>query len=482
MVIKDSFTNKNFSQISTEKTKSNNSTSFFVRNKNVILWSIFILYGLINIVLVFFHEPWRDELHAWIMAKKLSIPQLLSESRFDGHPILWHLILMPFAKLNFPIFTLNIVSYVFLLATVWLFLFKTNTPFVLKVFATFLIPFTYIYSVISRNYCLVLFFLVIIAILYPRRFKTPILYSIPICFLIHTHSLAWGIVAGLTITFYFHEIYLWLRFKKNTADIKHVFTGLVLIIFNSILVVLELFGSDNILYITNLHNPEIWNYVFLSFAFLLAFFVFTFLFFKKNYKEFWIMFFSFVFQFVIILCYYSSIIFQRQMLIYVIVLFYIMLISSDKENLISFKPFALSLFFILVTFFSGSSLFFGYVYSDITSPFSGAIEMSNFIKENVPKNSTIYVVNSVIGQSLIPYLCDDYVLYDIEHNMPIETANVSHDSRVLNNILKNVNSYAGNYILICNDAFNLSNSCDLVFSAKSSGLEDFTLYYVPTDN
>ena len=479
MVIKDFFANENFSQISKEKTNSNNS--FFVRNKTIIFWIVFILYGIINIVLVFFHEPWRDEIHAWIMAKKLSIPQLFSESRFDGHPILWHLILIPFAKLNFPVFTLNIVSYVILLATVWLFLFKTNTPFVLKIFATFLIPFTYIYSVISRNYCLLLFFLVIIAILYPKRFKSPILYSIPICFLIYTHSFAWGIVAGLTITFYFHEIYLWLRFKKSNANIKHIFIGLVLIVFNSILVVLELFGSNNIVYTVNLHNHEIWNYVFLSFAFLLTFFIFTFFIFKKNYKEFWILFFSFVFQFVVILCFYSSIIFQRQMLIYVIVLFYIMLIFSDKENLIPFKVFTLTFFFIFVTFFSGFSLFFGYVYSDIEYNFSGAIEMSNFIKENIPKKSTIYVANSVIGQSLIPYLYDDYVLYDIENNIPIETANVSHNFESLGNILKNVNSYAGNYILICNDAFDLSNSCDLVFSAKSSGLEDFTLYYVPID-
>ena len=479
-MIRDCFVNRSFFKMNNnEESKSNNS--FFARNKNVILWTIFILYGLINLVLLFLHEPWRDELHAWIMAKKLSIPQLFSESRFDGHPILWHLILMPFAKLNFPVFTLNIISYVILLATVWLFLFKTKTPFILKAFATFFIPFTYIYSVISRNYCLILFFLVIIAVLYPKRFKSPILYSIPICFLVHTHSLAWGIVAGLTITFYFYEIYLWLRFKKNNANIKHVFIGLALIAFNSILVVLELFGSDNGLYGVNLNNSAVWNYVYLCSAILLVCFIFTFFVFKKNYKEFWILFFSFVFQFVVYLCFYSSILFQRQMLVYVILLFYIMLIFSDKENLISFKTFALSFLFVLVTVVSGFSVFFGYVRSDISSPFSGAIEMSNFINENVPKNSTIYVVDSVIGQSLIPYVGNDYVLYDIEHDMPIETANVYHDFRVLNSILKNVDSYAGNYILICNDAFDLTGSCDLIFSAKSSGLEDFDLYYVPTD-
>ncbi len=452
----------------------------FFKNKKVIYWSIFFLYGIINLIFVLLHEPWRDELHAWIMAKNLSIPELISESRFDGHPVLWHLILMPFAKLDFPIITLNLISYIIILISVWLFLFKTKSPIIVKIFATFLIPFTYTYNAISRNYCLILFFLVIIAIMYPKRFKTPILYSIPICFLIHTHSLAWGLVAGLTITFHFSEIYLWFKNKSNNSNIKHVIIGLILIALNTIFVVLELFGSGNPLYSTGFSNV-ILNFILIVSGILAIISIFTFFVFKSNYKELAILFFGFAFQICVYLLFYSSILFQRQMLIYVLLLFYIMLIFSDEKNLIKSKKFAFSYLFIIACIIFGLNSFLDYAVSDITKPFSTAIEMSNYIKENVPKNSTILVIDSVIGQSLIPYLGDDYILYDIEHNIPIDCANVYHDFEVLANIVDNINDYSGNYILTCNNSFDLSDSCTLLYNTFKTAIihEDYTLYYIP---
>ena len=49
---------------------------------------IFILYAIFNFILLLKHEPWRDEIHAWLMSKELSFSELVVASRFDGHPIL----------------------------------------------------------------------------------------------------------------------------------------------------------------------------------------------------------------------------------------------------------------------------------------------------------------------------------------------------------------------------------------------------------
>src|SRR5262249_51790725 len=44
------------------------------------------------------HEMWRDELQAWLIAKASSAPSdLLHNTRFEGHPILWYALLWPFA-------------------------------------------------------------------------------------------------------------------------------------------------------------------------------------------------------------------------------------------------------------------------------------------------------------------------------------------------------------------------------------------------
>ena len=169
------------------------------------------------------------------------------------------------------------------------------------------------------------------------------------------------------------------------------------------------------------------------------------------------------------------------MLIYVLLLFYIMLIFSEEKNLIKSKNFAFSYLFIIATILFGLNTFWDYASADIYRPFSTAIEMSNYIKENVPKNSTILVVDSVIGQSLIPYLGNNYTLYDIEHNIPIDCANVYHDFNVLEQIINNLDVYSGNYILICNNSFNLEDSCELLYNTYKTAIihEDNTLYYIP---
>ena len=99
---------------------------FYNKHEKEFLYFFFIVYAIINFLLMVIHEPWRDEIRAWIMAKYLNVFDLFVVSRFEGHPVLWHLLLMPFAKLNCPIITLNIISYVIVLISAWLFLFKTK--------------------------------------------------------------------------------------------------------------------------------------------------------------------------------------------------------------------------------------------------------------------------------------------------------------------------------------------------------------------
>ncbi len=256
---------------------------FYNKHRKVIYWLIFIIYGLINLVLTLLHEPWRDEIHTWLLSKELTIPEIFVESRFDGHPILWHLLLMPFAKNGFPILTLNIVSYVIMLVATWIFLFKSKIPDVIKIFSVFTIPFTYVFSAISRNYSLFILFLVIIGVLYKDRYKYPLIYSVLICFLIHTHALAWGIVAGLTITFHIYEILLSLR-KKNNLELKKAIIGLVLIAVNTIIVVLQLYGTSNMNYSTEMLKKVIKPSI-TAMIFLFLFIAYTVFVLKKNYKE-----------------------------------------------------------------------------------------------------------------------------------------------------------------------------------------------------
>lgn len=444
-------------------------------NKKVLSWFIFILYSILNLFLMLKHEPWRDEIHAWLMAKELSFSELVVASRFDGHPILWHLILMPFAKNGFPIITLNIISYVIILISAYLLLFKTNLSLFFKAIVLFTIPFTYIYSAISRNYCLIVLLLVLIALLYDKRYEKPILYSILIALLVHTHSLAWGIVAGLTITFHFYEILLFFKHKSN-VNIKKVLIGLILIVVSTILVVLELYGTTNTDYGVYI-SSYILRFVGMLIIILFSFLIFTI--YNESYiKEYLILFFGLFFQIIIYTCVYSSVLFQRFMLIFVLILFYLLLLS--KADFEKRKLNILCIIYLLFMCIFASKSFVDTITNDVKYHYSSAQEMANYINENLPENTTILIDASIIGQSIIPYL-DTANFYDIAYDSYVTCANVSHDREKILNALKNLGSSAsGKYIIICNHFVSFdSNYAELVFETKTSIVNEiFSLYYI----
>lgn len=72
---------------------------------------VFTIYACITFSLLFFHESWRDEAQAWLLARDCSIPELVAAMKYEGHFLLWYFILMPFAKNGFPYITTNILSW-----------------------------------------------------------------------------------------------------------------------------------------------------------------------------------------------------------------------------------------------------------------------------------------------------------------------------------------------------------------------------------
>lgn len=435
---------------------------------------IFLIYTVLNFILVLKHEPWRDEIHAWLMSKTYSISELFIESRFDGHPILWHLILMPFAKLNFPIITLNIINYIIILVSVYFLLFKTRLSILFKLIILFTIPFTYTYSAIARNYSLILLFLVLISVLYPKRFEKPILYSILICFLIHTHSLAWGIVAGLTITFHFAEIYKSIKYK-NVPNIKKIIVGLILIVANTIIVVFELYGTTNSNYTLVITNYVI--YVISIITLMLLSYLISSLWIKKYWKEYFVILVGLGFQVIIYTTFYSSILYQRFILIFVLALFYLLLLASAGLEKKKLDIICIIYLFFICLF--GIKPFMQNLVSDIKYDYSSAQEMAEYINNNLPENETVLIDVSVIGQSILPYL-DSANLYDVSYGALVDCANVAHDNKKVNEALKDITKYSGNYLIICNNYIKISpDYAELIFETSNSVInEHYTLYYI----
>ncbi len=161
------------------------------KSPETIAW---LLYLCLNTVTSVFHEPWFDEAVAWQIARKCSLWDILFYvPHYEGHPPLWHLILLPFAKLGAPYeLSLTIVSVLFASTAMALMLRYAPFPRIVKL----LLPFTYFlsyqYCVIARPYCIMMLVFMLLAMTYKKRNTNPGKYVACLAFLCATS--AYGIV------------------------------------------------------------------------------------------------------------------------------------------------------------------------------------------------------------------------------------------------------------------------------------------------
>lgn len=215
---------------------------------------VLLLYMVLHVVISFFHEPWYDEAVAWQIAKYEPIKDILWEvPHYEGHPPLWHLVLVPFAKLGVPYeFSLMIVSLFFATATVFCILWKSPFPRAIKL----LMPFTYFifyqYGVISRPYCMMMLAFVLLAITYKTRDEKPGRYVLSLAFLCLTSAYGLIIAGGISAVWVLKIIYdnyvmAGLRRIWQDRRLQYLF---VLLIF-ACLLILEILPKENTFAIIN---------------------------------------------------------------------------------------------------------------------------------------------------------------------------------------------------------------------------------------
>lgn len=168
-------------------------------------YAVLVIYTIAHLCMAIFHEPFFDEAEAWQIAKCVSLKTLLFETtHYEGHPPLWHLLLMPLAKAGAPYeVSLTLVSLVFMGAAVFLILWYAPFPRIVRL----LLPFTYFYfyqyGVISRVYCLMTLEFVLLAIAYRVRNDKPGRYVTVLMLLCVTSAYGVVIAGGLAL------VWLW---------------------------------------------------------------------------------------------------------------------------------------------------------------------------------------------------------------------------------------------------------------------------------
>jgi hypothetical protein len=145
------------------------------------------------------HEFWRDEVRALSLARAASSPlDLYQLVQYDGHPVLWHLLLYIGTSIVDTPLVLPITSIVVAFSAVALFMVSAPFPSWFRCLFIFSALVFYEYSVMARNYGISMLLLFVAAILYRQRTRHPFLLAFALALLANTnvHSAMFACLAA----------------------------------------------------------------------------------------------------------------------------------------------------------------------------------------------------------------------------------------------------------------------------------------------
>lgn len=172
-----------------------------------------ILYAAAHLGMAIVHEPFFDEAEAWQIARSVSLQTLLFETtHYEGHPPLWHLILMPFAKAGAPYeLSLALVGLIFAGGAAFLILWYAPFPRLVRLLFPFTYFYFYQYGVISRVYCVMLLEFALLSMVYRGRNERPGRYVVILMLLCGTSAYGLVIAGGLAL------VWLWEIWDRQTV-------------------------------------------------------------------------------------------------------------------------------------------------------------------------------------------------------------------------------------------------------------------------
>ena len=452
-------------------------------NKNKKNLVIFIIYSSITLGIIIYHENWRDEAQAWLIARDLNFNGIVSQMKYEGHFLLWYLILMPFAKLGFPYITTNIISWVITCTSAWIILARAPFKMYKKVMFLFTAPMIYFLPVISRCYCIIPLAVTLIAVFYKDRKQKPIRYILAIALLANTHVIMLAMVGILLTDFYIEQFK---NRKENTKEEnrKIIYSFLVITLLlvisaiplwgcltaNKDIIINKKDKSISINSITKKIIPQLISTLFINFetfmnnsviAVPIAILVIVFIaLYAINYKkDFFIVTIIFLWQCIIAeTLFYNS---KQRVATLILILFFFWWIKENKKV----RKFDKTLMKISLTILAIVNILNGltHVYYEIIYNYSNAYQVGKFINDNVNEKSIIIAgAKESLSTAVIPYITKDIKFYYIQKNrfFTFSTWDNSNDKMISNNMIEEVkNRYKNDselyYIYYIDDESNI---------------------------
>ncbi len=400
---------------------------------------VFIIYFIVTIFIVRFHEPWNDEAQSYLISRDLSIPQIISQMKYEGHSALWNIILYFLIKLGFSYKYIGLISCFFIDITVLLILYKLDIKKILKLFIIFSAPFLYFFSIISRCYCLVPLGIILLCILHKRRDENSYKYAWTLAFLANTHVTMLSFVGILLLLFIIPQIVKSIKMNDKEAIRKYCTSFLITLIgitialvqvidFKCELVKLRIEDLETIGLLAQVIDTllcfvleiTISNFGIKSCIIVLIFLFVVLLIITKWYRKYSLILWTTLAAILLLngtVRFISNV--QRSQ-IFILCLFFFIVIMNDINMELKIPQYLDKIIVCIFTVICllGMIDVMNIIKQEIEKPYSDSKSVAKFIQEHVLQNDTIYVMSETYSMpSVVAYFDkDEYNFFDVVMN------------------------------------------------------------------
>ena len=487
---------------------SNESTRAIaeVLSKKRTLLAILLIavYAVINGILLYFHEPWRDEAQAWLIARDLTFWEIPSLMSYEGHPCLWHWILYPFAHIGLPYITINIVSFVITLAATAFMVWKAPFPIWVKALFALSPCLTYFYPVIARSYCLIPPILFALAYLYPTRKEHPCRYTIFIALLVHTHVIMemMALMLGVLLLIeYARDTYK----TRNYRKAAHYFIALLIPLASAIILLYILRDVENASAFKGVSFPGIRPFLIcllkMSAVAGVGIFLVVIAAVKRTattYTAVLVAAVSICFQAWIYVSVYGAIT-QRYLTATLIIMWAFWITQDERndeptgisENKYVIKATRLCNIVLALFFFALIITLQSKIYHDLIEPYSNSKDAAKFIKTNIKGDAVFLMYKSFKPVAMLPYLDKEkFVFHSATEGIFFDSNDVNDGATMTYKDFKKAletheNSDVPVYLILVIEETNIpenkiAEDYELVYSPKTRSImkEDFDIYKI----
>ena len=176
-----------------------------------ILW---LSFAIVTLVMVCYHEPWRDEAQGYLVVRDNTLPGLVLHMKVESQFLVWYLFTWPFVRLfGLPIFGINLLHWALSCSTAYLVVRRAPFRLLTRALLVFSVLFAFEFTVVARHYAIGVFLLTVLMINWRERFRRPVLYACGIALCASTNLPVWACLGGLCCTIGYEVITrrLWSR-------------------------------------------------------------------------------------------------------------------------------------------------------------------------------------------------------------------------------------------------------------------------------